>query len=128
MVSQVTQGVKVSVITSFEGIYFKNQKTHYAFTYRITIVNQSKDTVQLLTRHWEIFDALNHKEVVDGEGVVGQKPVMKSGETYSYTSGCLLVAPLGTMKGFFTMINFTTSRKFDVEIPAFGLGASYILN
>jgi ApaG protein len=128
MVSQVTQGVKVSVITSFEGIYFKNQKTHYAFTYRITIVNQSKDTVQLLTRHWEIFDALNHKEVVDGEGVVGQKPVMKSGGTYSYTSGCLLVAPLGTMKGFFTMINFTTSRKFDVEIPAFGLGASYILN
>lgn len=128
MVSQVTQGVKVSVITSFEGIYFKNQKTHYAFIYRITIVNQSKDTVQLLTRHWEIFDALNHKEVVDGEGVVGQKPVMKSGETYSYTSGCLLVAPLGTMKGFFTMINFTTSRKFDVEIPAFGLGASYILN
>lgn len=128
MVSQVTQGVKVSVITSFEGIYFKNQKTHYAFTYRITIVNQSKDTVQLLTRHWEIFDALNHKEVVDGEGVVGQKPVMKSGETYSYTSGCLLVAPLGTMKGFFTMINFTTSRKFDVEIPAFGLGAPYILN
>lgn len=128
MVSQVTQGVKVSVITSFEGIYFKNQKTHYAFTYRITIVNQSKDTVQLLTRHWEIFDALNHKEVVDGAGVVGQKPVMKSGETYSYTSGCLLVAPLGTMKGFFTMINFTTSRKFDVEIPAFGLGASYILN
>lgn|SRR5690554_1987144 len=128
MVSQVTQGVKVSVITSFEGIYFKNQKIHYAFTYRITIVNQSKDTVQLLTRHWEIFDALNHKEVVDGEGVVGQKPVMKSGETYSYTSGCLLVAPLGTMKGFFTMINFTTSRKFNVEIPAFGLGASYILN
>ncbi|HUH51522.1 MAG TPA: Co2+/Mg2+ efflux protein ApaG [Flavobacterium sp.] len=128
MVSQVTQGVKVSVITSFEGIYFKNQKIHYAFTYRITIVNQSKDTVQLLTRHWEIFDALSHKEVVDGEGVVGQKPVMKSGETYSYTSGCLLVAPLGTMKGFFTMINFTTSRKFDVEIPAFGLGASYILN
>lgn len=128
MVSQVTQGVKVSVITSFEGIYFKNQKIHYAFTYRITIVNQSKDTVQLLTRHWEIFDALNHKEVVDGEGAVGQKPVMKSGETYSYTSGCLLVAPLGTMKGFFTMINFTTSRKFNVEIPAFGLGASYILN
>jgi ApaG protein len=128
MVSQVTQGVKVSVITSFEGIYFKNQKIHYAFTYRITIVNQSKDTVQLLTRHWEIFDALNHKEVVDGAGVVGQKPVMKPGETYSYTSGCLLVAPLGTMKGFFTMINFTTSRKFDVEIPAFGLGASYILN
>lgn len=128
MVSQVTQGVKVSVITSFEGIYFKNQKIHYAFTYKITIVNQSKDTVQLLTRHWEIFDALSYKETVDGEGVVGQKPVMKSGEIYTYTSGCLLVAPLGTMKGFFTMINFTTSRKFDVEIPAFGLGASYILN
>jgi len=81
-----------------------------------------------LTRHWEIFDALNDKEIVDGEGVVGKKPILKSGESFSYTSGCLLVSPFGTMKGSFEMVNFTTTQRFNVTVPAFRLGAPYALN
>lgn len=128
MISQVTQGIRVSVVTNFEGIYFKNYRTHFAFTYHITIENQSKDSVQLLNRHWEIFDALNDKEIVDGEGVVGQKPIIKSGQSYTYNSGCLLVSPIGAMKGYFTMVNFTTTKKFKVTVPVFRLGAVYALN
>ena len=71
MVSQITRGIKISVLTSFEGTYFKNYKIHFAFSYEITIENHSKDSVQLISRHWEIFDSLNSNEVVDGEGVVG---------------------------------------------------------
>src|SRR5690606_28560838 len=103
-------------------------KIHYAFSYHITIDNQSKDSVQLLMRHWEIFDALNEKEIVDGEGVVGKKPILKSGETFKYNSGCLLVSPFGTMKGHFIMVNYTTTKKFKVSVPAFRLGASFALN
>lgn len=128
MVSQITQGIKVSVITNFEGVFFKNYRLHYAFTYRITINNQSKDSVQLLNRHWEILDALNDIEIVDGEGVVGKKPILKSGETHAYSSGCLLVSPFGAMRGYFTMVNFTTSKKFKVTVPIFRLGAPYALN
>jgi len=128
MVSQVTQGIKVSVVTNFEGIYFKNYKICYAFTYHITIENQSKDSVQLLSRYWEIFDALNEKEIVIGEGVVGQKPIIKSGERYTYNSGCLLVSPFGAMKGYFMMVNFTSTKKFKVTVPIFRLGAVYALN
>ncbi len=128
MVSQITQGIKVSVVTSFEGIFFKNYRLHYAFTYHITINNQSKDSVQLLSRHWEILDALNDIEMVDGEGVVGKKPILKSGETYTYSSGCLLVSPFGAMRGYFTMVNFTNSKKFKVTVPIFRLGAPYALN
>ncbi len=128
MVSQVTQGIKVSVVTNFEGIYFKNYKICYAFTYHITIENQSKDSVQLLSRCWEIFDSLNDKEIIMGEGVVGQKPIIKSGESYTYHSGCLLVSPFGAMKGYFMMVNFTTTKKFKVTVPIFRLGAVYALN
>lgn len=128
MVSQITQGIKVSVVTSFEGIFFKNYRLHYAFTYHITINNQGKDSVQLLSRHWEILDALNDIEMVDGEGVVGKKPILKSGETYTYSSGCLLVSPFGAMRGYFTMVNFTNSKKFKVTVPIFRLGAPYALN
>lgn len=128
MVTQITQGIKVSVATNFEGVFYKNYKVHFAFAYHITIDNQSKDSVQLLMRHWEIFDALNDKVIVDGNGVVGKKPIIKSGESFTYTSGCLLVSPFGTMKGSFEMVNFTTTQKFKVTVPAFRLGAPFALN
>ena len=128
MVTQITRGIKISVLTSFEGTYFKNYKIHFAFSYEITIENHSKDTVQLYTRHWEILDSLNNKEIVDGEGVIGKKPVLKPGEIHSYNSGCLLSSPFGAMSGFFNMINFTTTRNFKVIVPTFKLSAPFALN
>ena len=128
MVSQITRGIKISVLTSFEGTYFKNYKIHFAFTYHVSIENQSKDSVQLNSRHWEIYDALNNTETVDGEGVIGKKPVIKPGENYTYSSGCLLSSPIGAMKGHFNMVNFTTTRSFKVEIPAFNLSATFAIN
>jgi ApaG protein len=128
MVTQITRGIKISVLTSFEGSYFKNYKIHFAFSYQITIENHSKDSVQLITRHWEIFDALNEIEIVDGEGVIGKKPVLKPGETHTYSSGCLLSSPFGAMKGHFNMINFTSTRNFRVIVPNFRLSAPFALN
>ena len=128
MVSQIARGIKITVLTSFEGTYFKNYKIHFAFSYRVTIENQSKDSVQLTTRHWEIYDALNNLEVVDGEGVIGKKPVIKPGESYTYSSGCLLSSPLGAMKGYFNMVNFTSTRSFRVVIPTFKLSAPFAIN
>jgi ApaG protein len=128
MVTQITQGIKISATTSFEGTYFKNYKIHFAFSYEITIENHSKDSVQLITRHWEVFDSLNNVEIVDGEGVIGKKPVLKPGETYTYNSGCLLSSPFGAMRGHFNMINFTSTRNFKVIVPTFKLSAPFALN
>ncbi len=128
MVTQITQGIKISVTTSFEGTYFKNYKIHFAFSYEITIENHSKDSVQLVTRHWEIFDSLNNIEIVDGEGVIGKKPVLKPGEKYTYSSGCLLSSPFGAMRGHFNMVNFTSTRNFKVIVPTFKLSAPFALN
>ena len=128
MVTQITRGIKISVLTSFDGTYFKNYKIHFAFSYKITIENHSKDSVQLMSRHWEIFDALNNLELVDGEGVVGKKPVLKPGESHTYSSGCLLSSPFGAMRGYFNMINFTSTRSFRVIVPSFKLSAPFALN
>lgn len=128
MVQQVTQGIKVSVETNFEGTFYKNYKVQYSFSYRVTIKNQGKDTVQLFARHWEIKDALNNIELVDGEGVIGKKPILKSGESHSYTSGCLLTSPLGSMSGYYLLINYTDTSNFKVFIPSFKLNAPFALN
>lgn len=128
MTQQVTKGIKISVETHFEGMFYKNYKMHYAFGYRITIENQSNDSVQLKSRFWEIKDVLNKTETVSGEGVIGKQPVLKPGEIYTYQSGCLLTGPFGAMKGHYNMVNFTTQKKFNVNIPSFKLSATYALN
>lgn len=128
MIQQVTKGIKISVETSFEGTFYKNYKIQYAFGYTITIKNQSKDSVQLNARHWEILDALNNIETVTGEGVIGKKPVLKPGESHTYTSGCLLTSPFGAMQGHYNMVNFTTTKKFQVTIPTFKLSAPFAIN
>ena len=68
MVQQVTKGIKISISTRFEGTHFENNTMYFVFSYTIQIENQSNDTVQLLSRHWDIFDSLNSKEIVEGDG------------------------------------------------------------
>ena len=128
MVQQVTKGIKISVETNFEGTLYKNYKVHFAFGYKVTIENQSKDSVQLDSRYWQILDALNNVEVVEGEGVIGKKPIIKPGESHTYNSGCLLTSPFGAMQGHYDMVNFTTTKRFKVTIPTFRLSAPFAIN
>ena len=128
MIQQVTRGIKITVKTQYEGTFLKDFALKYAFAYDIEIENQSKSSVQLLSRHWKIFESLGKTKVVDGAGVVGKKPVLNPGEIHKYKSGCLITSAIGFMKGAYTMIDFSTTKKFNVEIPAFKLCAPFILN
>lgn len=128
MVQQVTSGIKISVETNFENTFYKNYKVHFAFGYKVTIENQSKDSVQLNSRYWRVHDALNDIEIIEGEGVIGRKPVLKPGDSHTYKSGCILTSPFGAMDGYYNMVNFTTTNKFKVIIPNFKLSTPFALN
>ncbi len=128
MVQQVTKGIKISVETHFEGTFHKEYKVHFAFKYQITIENQGKDAVQLNSRYWKIKDSLNNDEIVTGEGVVGKKPVIQPGDSHTYSSGCLLLSSFGSMRGYYSMVNLTTTRKFKVKVPTFKLCAPFAMN
>jgi ApaG protein len=126
MVQQVTQGIKVSVETQFEGSFYKEHKKQYAFSYLVTIENQSNNTVQLTSRYWLIKDALNNSEVVEGSGVIGLQPVIVPGEKHMYHSGCILVAPYGSMQGHYIMK--APEKEIKVAIPLFKLNAPFAMN
>jgi len=128
MVQKITKGIKIAVKTTYDGTVYRNNALHHAFSYYISIENTTKETVQLLDRFWEISDALNATEYVEGEGVVGQKPTLKPDEVYTYRSHCLLIGSTGAMKGSFTMLQLNTSQKFTVSIPSFQLTAAPVLN
>ena len=128
MVELITNGIKISVKTRYNGIIQRNLNQHNAFSHYITIENATKDPVQLLERFWEITDALNFKEFVEGEGVVGQKPIIEPNDFYTYKSNCFLLAATGSMKGKFKMINKSTQQLFEVTIPTFQLTTTPLLN
>ena len=128
MISHISKGIKVSVDTSFDGSYLKNYILNYSFSYTITISNHSKNTVQLKSRHWRIFDSLNRDIIIDGEGVIGKNPTLKPGDSFIYSSGCLITSPVGAMRGFYNMININNGKKFRAYIPTFKLNAPQALN
>ena len=128
MVEQITQGVKISVKTKYNGTRYRNNRLYYVFAYFITIENYSSKTIELTHRFWEIFDSLNKTEFVEGEGVIGQTPVLKPNDTYSYSSGCFLESNVGAMKGFYTMKDIKTFEQFKVAIPTFQLATPILSN
>ena len=97
------------------------------WVYHIRIENLSREKVQLISRHWRITDALGAVSHVDGEGVVGEQPVLEPGETHDYVSGCPLETPHGSMEGFYTFTREDGSP-LEVRIPFFPLSAPATAN
>jgi ApaG protein len=93
----------------------------------VQISNESDQTVQLRSRYWHILHGNGRREEARGPGVVGEQPVLRPGEGFEYSSGCVLSAPHGTMHGTYEMLGENGSR-FEVEIPAFALAAPHALN
>lgn len=128
MSTLITQGVKVSVESVFQPEYSNADRQHYMFAYRITIENLSDQTVQLIKRHWKIFDSIGELKTVDGEGVVGEQPILNPKQSHQYVSGCNLKSDIGLMKGHYEMINLKENLGFEVKIPSFNLIADYRFN
>lgn len=126
MIQQVTHNIRISVETMFEGSFYSDQKKQYAFTYQITIENMSQHSVQLKSRYWLIKDALNETETVEGEGVIGEQPILQPGGKHQYSSGCVLVSPFGSMQGHYVMQ--TPFQQIEVTIPIFTLNAPFAMN
>ena len=96
----------------------------YVWAYTVEIENGSEQTWQLMRRHWQIVDAEGRRQEVEGEGVVGQQPVLKPGEAFKYTSGAPLSAPSGVMGGSYHLQN-ENDENLTVVIPTFSLDSPY---
>lgn len=123
----ITQGIRVSVRSSYLADQSSPRERRYVFAYTVTIANQSDKPVQLVSRHWVITDASGHVEEVRGPGVIGKQPKLRPGEHFDYTSGCVLATSSGEMHGEYQMVRDDGSR-FDATIPAFLLAFPHSLN
>ena len=119
-----TWGVMVRVFPEFVDDESSPEHSEYLWRYTVQIENNVDHTIQLVNRHWEITDARGRRQVVDGEGVVGEKPVLAPGESFVYVSGCPLNEPSGVMVGRYGMRR-EDGIEFDVTIPAFSLDSPH---
>lgn len=123
----LTRGVRVQVRSEYAPQRSNPVSGQWFFLYTVTITNEGTDTVQLVSRHWIITDGHGHVEEVRGPGVVGEQPVLRPGEAYTYTSGCPLTTALGTMEGTYQMVTGDGER-FDAAIAAFILSEPYTVH
>jgi len=120
-----TRSIIVRVSANYLPEQSQPQAGRWFWAYHIRIENHGDMAVQLLTRRWEIRDARNTLHLVEGDGVVGEQPVIRPGGSYDYVSGCPLDTSSGSMVGTFQMIGEDGSR-FDVAIPRFDLRAPVV--
>ncbi len=128
MTTALTSGIKISVNCQYENRFSNPEKHHFLFSYSIEIENKNSFAIQLLRRTWHIIDSLTHKREVEGEGVIGEQPIIQPGKTYSYRSSCDFATDTGMMQGSYQMKNLETGEIFEVEIPAFMLMVPHKLN
>jgi ApaG protein len=120
----ITRGIAVSVEPTYLEAQSSPHESKYLWAYRIVIENKGTETVQLRSRHWRIMSAMGAVREVQGEGVVGEQPVLKPGESYEYSSGAPLNTPSGLMTGTYQM-QTASGETFDVEIPSFSLDSPH---
>lgn len=123
---QSTEGIKVQVRPSFSLAESDPADGMFVFAYTINMANESDATAQLLFRHWRIHDAAGDDSTVDGEGVVGQQPILRPGDSHEYQSYCVLRSPVGYMEGYYTFAR-QTGEEFRVEVPRFHLNGPLVL-
>ena len=120
MTTNDQNSIEVDVETSYLEDQSSPDMNRYVFAYTITIRNEGQLPAKLLTRHWIINDANGHTQEVHGEGVVGEQPYLKPGESFQYTSGTVIETPVGSMEGSYQMLS-EDGTPFDADIPAFTL-------
>lgn len=118
----MTAGVTVRVAVNFMPDQSRIEAGRWFWVYHIRIENHRQDTVQLLTRHWRITDSRGTVNLVDGEGVVGETPILAPGATHDYVSGCELTTRQGSMEGHYTFAR-EDGTLLRVAIPFFPLAA-----
>jgi len=123
----ITEGIRVSV----ESRYLPEQSVplahRYVWAYTVRISNEGKTAARLVSRHWIITDAEGRVQEVRGPGVVGEQPHLEPGQSFQYTSGCVLTTCRGTMAGKYQMVR-DDGTSFEAEIAPFALELPVNLN
>ena len=125
--SAITEGIRVSVESTYTPEQSAPRAKRYVLAYTVESGNEGADSVQLRSRHWIITDGNGKIEEVRGPGVVGQQPLLRPGEHFEYTSGCVLQTPRGEMHGSYQMFR-QAGRAFDATVAPFALALPYSLN
>ena len=119
--------INVTVRVNYLSEQSDEADNRFVFAYTINLTNIGHATAKLISRHWVITDGNRHVQEVRGQGVVGEQPVLKPGQSFEYTSGTVLSTQVGTMSGSYQMVA-EDDTQFDSLIPQFVLSVPRVLH
>ena len=123
---KATEGIRVWVRPRFSLAESDPAVGTFVFSYRVGLSNEGLEPARLLFRHWRIHDSAAGDSLVDGDGVIGQQPLLRPGDSHEYSSFCVLRSPAGYMEGYYTFARPDGSQ-FRVEVPRFHLSGPLVL-
>ena len=121
MYTRTTENICVQVRPWYRSELSERKISKYYFSYQVQIINSSEFDIRLLSRHWIIFDSVGVKRKVEGKGVIGQKPIIPSGDRFTYESWCPLLSEVGYMAGYYIIERLLDKSRHQIIIPRFHL-------
>lgn len=115
-----TYALRIAVTTRYVDDQSAPDRARFVFAYTIRIDNIGQVPARLISRHWVITDDNGKVQEVRGEGVVGEQPWLRPGDSFEYTSGAVLETPHGSMSGSYQMLA-DDGTAFDAPIAPFAL-------
>jgi ApaG protein len=119
--SHTTNRLKVTVTPEYQNALSISEDDHYVWTYDIMVENQSTETVQILSRFWQIIDSQGRIQEVRGKGVVGKQPILKPKARFQYMSQVHLQTSSGIMLGTYLIMNHKSDEQYEIIVPTFSL-------
>lgn len=117
-----TEGIRITVRPQYLADQSRPSQRHFVFAYHVRIENIGRQAAQLVTRRWLIHDSMGRDTEVEGEGVVGEQPVVSPGKVHEYQSFCVLQSGSGHMEGSYHFVR-ADGTMLDAFIPRFILDA-----
>jgi ApaG protein len=115
-----TEGLRITVRPSYLPRHSREDEGQYVFAYAVRIDNVGPQAARLLSRRWTIHDSVGEVTEVEGEGVVGEQPLIGPGRVHEYQSFCVLKSPSGWMEGQYFLVR-SDGTSFAAQVPRFDL-------
>ena len=119
------KGIRISVKSLYLKKFFFGKIINYKFKNILTIYNNGKNTIQILSNHKKIFDLYGISYL---NKQIRHKPILKPGNKLKLELNYSLKTQIATIFGYFSIICLNSTTKFKAYIPVIKLSTNETLN
>lgn len=112
--TSTSENITVTVTQEYVPARSDPDSDQFMFHYHVTIKNNSSKSIVVLNRDLTLKESSGSIWKNEGSGLLGEQPLIRSNESYNYTSFAPLHSSTGSIRGKLLVSN---GEKFEIEFP-----------